>query len=269
MDENTNTQTSSTEPVVESAPVNTSSDQVTRVEAVPDTNTETTENTEPDTNTETPTEETQTETAQTETNTETPTEDTNTEEYLSAEQLAALRESSQYQPTDQEVDLTDEYGYIDPVKLQNFLAENNKRVFESAVRAVEARAEAERIETQAWEKIRQSYPELKENPNLEQALRGARIADLAAGGDGNIHRIAKDFMKPIRDSKVEAIESVNRNITQQKALETNVQESAAPERPAPSLMSQLRSALNAGDHAKAQEIRNAIRMERIRDTTKE
>lgn len=269
MNESTNTPASSEasvevsqaahEAVHESAPVNTSSDQQTRV-AEPETN--------PEINTETPTVETDTDT-----NTETPTTETNTEDsadedYLTAEQLQDLRDRTQYQAEDQEVDLVDEYGYIDPKKLQSFMVENNQRVFEQAVKAVEAKSQAERVETQSWEKIHQSYPELKESPGLEQALRGARIADLSAGGDGNIHRIAQEFMKPIRDSKVQAVEETNRNISKQEALSTHVQESAAPERPAPSLMSRLRTALSNGDQAQAQEIRNAIRMERIRDTTK-
>ena len=273
MDENTNTVTPN-EPVVESAPVNTASDQVQiNREAAADTNTNTetpTENTE----TKTETTENQTDTPQTETNTENQTEDTNTETqteegaYLTAEQLRELRDSGQYQPPEEEADLTDEYGYIDPKKLQSYLNQRDEQVFNSAVRAVEARTEAEKIETEAWQSIHSTYPELKENAALEQALRGARIADLAAGGDGNIHRIAQDFMKPIRDSRIKAVEDVNRQITEQKALETHAQESAAPERPAPSLMSQLRGALESGDRQKAQEIRNAIRMERIRDTTK-
>lgn len=277
MNESTNTPASSEasvemsqaahEAVHESAPVNTSSDQMTRVEA-PKTETENQTDTQTNTENQTDTPETDTDT-----NTETPTTETNTEDstdgdYLTPEQIQALREQTQYQPEDQEVDLVDEYGYIDPKKLQSFMVENNQRVFEQAVKAVEAKAQAERIETQSWEKIHQSYPELKESPGLEQALRGARIADLAAGGDGNIHRIAQEFMKPIRDSKVQAVEETNRSISKQEALSTHVQESAAPERPAPSLMSRLRTALENGDQAQAQEIRNAIRMERIRDTTK-
>lgn len=209
------------------------------------------------------------ESTETQETTEESTETTETEDYVSAEELAELQQLTQYQPDEMEVDLVDEYGYIDPAKLQNFMAENNQRVFEKAVTAVKAQQRAETIETKTWERLHNDYPELKENPTLETALRGARIADMVAGGDGDLRRIAQDFMKPIRDNKVKAVEDVNRKITQQESLETFTPETASPEeKPAPSLMSQLQTALRNGDQEEAQRLRHAIRKERIHDTTK-
>lgn len=258
MNENTNDTTSSVDtPSYDSAPVDTSSDQSVAEEpqvAAPAAE-------------EAPQEETPA--AEEPTSEEQPNEPEKEDRGVTAAELEELRKKSQYQAAEIEADLLDEYGYVDPKKLEGFLAENNKRVFEQAVQAMEARQEAKEIETKTWESIYKKYPEVKEKESLEKALRGARIADIVAGGDGDITRIATEFMAPIRDSKVAAIESVNRKISEQKSLETNVQEAATPERPAPSLMSQLKSALASGDTAKAQQVRNAIRMQRIHDTTKE
>lgn len=263
MNEDTNTETTQVEPVVESAPVETSADQVqiNRPDTT-DTNTNTEESQTPDTQTDTKTPNTETETVETET-------DTETKERVTVEDLEELDELSKVPSPDEAPDLTDEYGYVDPNKLMQYLEKRDQEVAEHAVKTFDARQRAERIEKETWDNVYKDFPEVKTNETLEKALRGARILDITSGGDGDLARLASELVKPLRDSKVEAIEDVNRKITQQESLANNVQAAAAPEPgPGPSLMSQLRTALADGDHGRAQEIRNAIRMERIRDTTK-
>lgn len=119
------------------------------------------------------------------------------------------------------------------------------------------------MEADTWSGIKEAYPEIADNSTLTNALKGARIQDLLAGGDGDLNRLASDIVGPIRENRIKAVEEVNKTLTDQKKLETFTPENAAPETQPVSLMGQLQAAVAAGDSAAAQALRHAIRKERI------
>lgn len=183
---------------------------------------------------------------------------------LTPEKLEELSRAQHYQPQAQDVDILDEFGNLDPAKFQSFMRDNNASVFEQAVNAVSARGEAEKIESATWDNLRGEYSnELNDNPGLEKVLRGARIQDIIAGGDGDLNRLAKEVIGPMRKSAIQAVEDVNRQVSEAEELSTYKPQNSAPQKQAAPLMTQLREALQAGDHGKAQQIRHAIRKERI------
>lgn len=185
---------------------------------------------------------------------------------LTPDMMAELEKAQRYQPGEVEFDIFDEFGNVDPTKFGQFMADNNSKVFEQALKGVKAYTQAEQIENGTWEKARTDYPELngEQGPALEKALRGMRIVDVTQGGDGNISRIAKEFLGPLRASAIKAQEDVNRSVTDMEQLSTVYKpDAASPERPAADLMTQLRTAVQNGEGARAKELRHAIRKERI------
>lgn len=187
--------------------------------------------------------------------------------FLTREDLETLAKAQSYQPSEVDVDIFDEFGSLDPAKFAAFMIENNQRVMQQATNAVETNARYERIETQAWESVKSNYPEISDNPTLEQAVRGARIQDILSGGDGDLNRLAKSFIDPIRRGKIQAVEDTNRQVTEQEQLQTFRSDNAVPAPAAKPLMNQLREALAAGDTERANHLRHAIRKERIYGTT--
>lgn len=189
---------------------------------------------------------------------------------LDAERLDALRAAQTYKPGDAQVDILDEFGNIDPEKFGAFMAQNNESVFNQAVNATKSYGETERIETQAWEDVYRDYPEIAKGSPLETALKGARLQDVIDGGTGDLSELAKQITAPIRDAKIAAVESANKQVTQTKidGAATPTKD-ASPEAPAtPNNMDKLRAAIKDGRHDEAARIRHAIRRERIFDTTK-
>lgn len=197
---------------------------------------------------------------------DTPVEDAPVEEPASDYDGARFKElldAQKYQAEEVTLDFYDEYGNIDQAKFGEFLQQNNQKVFEQATQAAMAKVEAQQIEEKLWNDVYTNYGEIKDNPALETALRGARIQDMVAGGDGDLTRLAKEIVAPIRQNKIKAIEDVNRSITEQKKLETFTPDAATPAPAAVPLMTQLKQALDAGDSERAQTLRHAIRKERI------
>lgn len=184
-------------------------------------------------------------------------------ETMDTERLAELAKASNYNPADTELDILDEFGNLDATKFGDFMRKNNESVFTQAVGAVQARNQAEQIENNAWNAVHEAYPELVENPSLEKAIRGARIQDLINGGKGDLNELAKGIVGPLRDNKIKAVEEVNRTIKKQENLGAAKPTTAQPEKVAPSLMTQLRTAITNGDNQAAQKIRHAILKERI------
>lgn len=182
-----------------------------------------------------------------------------------SDRLMDLLGKTKYTASDVELDIYDEYGNVDANKMGSFMAANNERVFQKAVDAVNAKNEARDIEDASWSLVHKDYPEVKDK-GLDTALRGARIQDLAAGGNGDLSRLAKDLVKPFRDSQIKAIEDVNRSVKEQDALATFKPVNATPEKTTPSNMQQLQTALKAGDTERATFLRHAIRKERIYGT---
>jgi len=165
-----------------------------------------------------------------------------------------------------DLDIVDEFGNFDGKKFSDFMAENNKNVFNQALDSFTAISEADKIENQAWESVNEAYPELKGNPTLEKAIRGARIQDILGGGTGDLIELAKGIIGPIRENKIKAVEEVNRTIEKQDNLQV-VKPTVAPvEQVTPTLMDQLKHALSVNDQQKANQIRHAIRKERIYGT---
>ena len=185
---------------------------------------------------------------------------------IDGEKLKALRETSRYKPTDMDLDIVDEFGNLDAEKFSEFMVKNNEAVFNQALTAVNANNQADRIENQAWEAVHKAYPELDKNPTLEKAIRGARIQDILSGGTGNLLELAKGVLGPIRENEIKAVESVNRTIEKQENLQVATPAVAPVERVAPTLMEQLKYALAQNDTQKANQIRHAIRKERIYGT---
>lgn len=179
------------------------------------------------------------------------------------EQITELAKAADYQPGEVEITFVDELGNFDPVAFGEFMQKNNASVFNQAIAATKARGELVQVEGDTWASIQQQFPEIAGNETLTSALRGARVQDVIAGGDGDLHRLAKDIVGPIRENRIKAVEDVNKTITDQKKLETFTPDNAAPERAEPTLMQQLQSAVQSGDTAKAQSLRHAIRKERI------
>lgn len=179
------------------------------------------------------------------------------------EQIQELAKAADYQPGEVEITFVDELGNFDPVAFGEFMKQNNASVFNQAIAATNARGELTQIEGDTWASIQQQFPEIAGNETLTKSLRGARIQDVMAGGDGDLHRLAKDIVGPIRENRIKAVEDVNKTITDQKKLETFTPDNAAPERAEPTLMQQLQSAVKSGDTEKATAIRHAIRKERI------
>lgn len=185
---------------------------------------------------------------------------------MDGERLKALRNAGKYKPTEMDLDIVDEFGNFDGKKFSDFMADNNKNVFNQALDSFTAISEADKIETQAWESVNQAYPELKGNPTLEKAIRGARIQDILGGGTGDLLELAKGIVGPIRENKIKAVEEVNRTIEKQDNLQV-VKPTVAPvEQVTPTLMDQLKHALSVNDQQKANQIRHAIRKERIYGT---
>lgn len=179
------------------------------------------------------------------------------------EQIVELAKRADYQPAEVQADFVDELGNFDPQKFGEFMRANNENVFNQAIQAANARTQLTQIETDTWGAVESKYPEITENPTIKSALRGARTQDVINGGDGDLERIAADIIGPMRQNKIDAVESVNRQVTEQKKLETFTPTNAAPDRAEPSLMSQLKSAVANGESEKAKSIRHAIRKERI------
>ncbi|MGV9002395.1 MAG: hypothetical protein ACOH18_05585 [Candidatus Saccharimonadaceae bacterium] len=179
------------------------------------------------------------------------------------EEITKLAEAADYRPGEIEVNFVDELGNFDPQAFGDFMKQNNQNVFNQAINAANARGQLVQIENDTWGQIKTDYPEVANNETLTSALRGARIQDLLAGGDGDLARLAKDIVGPIRENRIKAVEDTNRQITEQKKLETFTPENVAPDRAEPSLMSQLQAAVSSGDTQKAHSLRHAIRKERI------
>lgn len=179
------------------------------------------------------------------------------------ESILDLMGQQKYQETETNIDIFDEYGNLDPQKFASFLAENNKNVAEKAVSMMTATSKAQEMEETAWDKVYTDNPELKDNPTLEKALRGARIQDLVDGGDGDLSRLAKDLVAPLRTSQIKAQEDVARTVEDQEALSVTTPKNATTEPVQKSNMVLLREAISAGDTDRANQIRHAIRKERI------
>lgn len=183
------------------------------------------------------------------------------------EHLQALHAAQQYQSEDVEIDFVDEHGFFDAKKFQDFMVQNNQRVYSQAVEASKAYDQAGKAEEAAWSKVNQTYPEI-EKYGLDAALRGARIQDLTAGGDGDLARLAKDLAAPFRQNAIDAVEKANKVVEEAESLETLKPTNATPPKQEPSLMSQLKSAVDSGDAEAATRIRHAIRKQRIYGTDK-
>lgn len=179
------------------------------------------------------------------------------------EEINKLAEAADYRPGEIEVTFVDELGNFDPQAFGEFMKQNNQNVFNQAINAANARGQLVQIENDTWAGIKKDFPEVAGNETLTSALRGARIQDLLAGGDGDLNRLAKDIVGPIRENRIKAVEDTNRQITEQKKLETFKPENAAPEKAEPTLMSQLQQAVASGDTQRAHTLRHAIRKERI------
>lgn len=239
--------------VVESAPVDTSTPDDTTAPEAEDTQPEAA----PAEATEAPAEEATAETTQVE------------EDELSLptiDNIKAINEANEYQPTEVELDITDEYGNLDPKKFQAFMAQNNQQVRDQTLAAMQKRDSAMAAEDAAWEKVYEAYPEIKDN-NLDNALRGARIQDITAGGDGDLARLARELAAPFRQAKIDATEKANKTVEEAESLETLTPTAATPPKEAPSLMTQLKTALAEGDTETANRVRHAIRKQRIHDTS--
>lgn len=179
------------------------------------------------------------------------------------EQIEQLAKQADYVPQEVEINFLDELGNFDPQKFGEFMAENNKNIFNQALQAGNARTQLTQVEQDTWAHVEKDFPEIAGNDTLTKALRGARIQDIIAGGDGDLTRLATDIVGPIRDNRIKAVEDANQNITDQKKLETFTPEGASTEAPTLSLMQQLQVAVQSGDTQKATSLRHAIRKERI------
>lgn len=188
---------------------------------------------------------------------------------IDAKFLQNLKSETQYQATDIETDILDEYGNLDPKKFSEFMVKNNEHVFNQAITAVEARKNAVDIESQSWDDVYKEYPEVKDNESLESAIKGARLQDIISGGSGDLKELAKKIVAPMRKNKIEAIESVNKTIKSQESLSSFKPEVAATEKVSPSLLEQLKQARLSGDNDLASRITHAIRIERIYGKAKE
>lgn len=201
---------------------------------------------------------------------ETPAEAETQEEELhipTVEHVKALTEAQQL-PQDSELpDLTDEYGNFDVNKFMQYQRDRDQKILEHAMNVSTAREEAIQAENAAWDKVYEAYPEIKDH-NLDNALRGARIQDITAGGDGDLARLAKDLAAPFRAAKIKAVEDANKAVEEAESLETFKPSNATPPQEAPSLMSQLQTAVRDGDSELASQLRHAIRKERIYGTDK-
>ena len=238
--------------VVESAPIDTSTPDETTAPEVEETPTEEV----PAETSEAPAEETHAEAAPA----ETPEEELR---LPTIDHIKAMQEAQDYQPSAEvEVDILDEFGNLDPKKFQDFMTKNNQDIFEKATQAVEARSGAQAAEDAAWDKVHEVYPEIKEY-NLDAALRGARIQDITAGGDGDLARLARDLAGPFRQAKIKATEDINKVVEEAESLETlKPTEVTPPKEPLP-LMAQLKAAVAEGDTETAQRLRHEIRKQRI------
>lgn len=179
------------------------------------------------------------------------------------EQIEQLAKQADYVPQEVEINFLDELGNFDPQKFGEFMAENNKNIFNQALQAGNARTQLTQVEQDTWAHVEKDFPEIAGNDTLTKALRGARIQDIIAGGDGDLTRLATDIVGPIRDNRIKAVEDANQNITDQKKLGTFTPEGASTEAPTLSLMQQLQVAVQSGDTQKATSLRHAIRKERI------
>lgn len=179
------------------------------------------------------------------------------------EQIQQLADQADYRPQEVDINFLDELGNFDPQKFGEFMAENNKQVFNQALQAGNARTQLTQVESDTWAHVEKDFPEIAGNDTLTKALRGARIQDIIAGGDGDLSRLATDIVGPIRENRIKAVEDANKTITDAKKLETFTPEGASVEAPSLSLMQQLSVAVQSGDTAKAQTLRHAIRKERI------
>lgn len=177
--------------------------------------------------------------------------------------IKAMQQAQAYQPgAEVEVDILDEFGNVDPAKFQAFMAKNNQDVYEKATQAIEARSSAQAAEDAAWDKVHEVYPEIKDN-NLDNALRGARIQDITAGGDGDLARLARELAAPFREAKIKATENANKTIEEAESLATLAPTTVTPPKEAKPLMTQLREALAGGDNETANRLRHEIRKQRI------
>lgn len=199
---------------------------------------------------------------------ETPTEEEPTP-VPTADYLKRLHEAQQFEAPTEAPDIFDDYGNVDPTKFAAYQAQRDAQVFEKAVNAVNAKAEAQQAELAAWDSVYSNYSEVKDSEVLQNALRGARIQDLSSGGDGDLNRLAKGLVAPFREAKIKATEAVNKTVEEAESLETAKPSAATPPQQAPSLLSQLNAAVANGDQEQAQRIRHAIRKERIYGKTKE
>lgn len=179
------------------------------------------------------------------------------------EEIQELAKRADYIPQEVEINFLDELGNFDPQKFGEFMAQNNQNIFNQALQAGNARTQLTQVEQDTWAHVEKDFPEISGNDTLTKALRGARIQDLIAGGDGDLTRLATDIVGPIRDSRIKAVEDANQNITDQKKLETFTPEGASTEAPTLTLMQQLQTAVQSGDTQKATSLRHAIRKERI------
>lgn len=209
-----------------------------------------------------------------ETPTEAPTESVETppeepaHQPITAEHLQRLHEAQQLEPVTEAPDIFDDYGNVDPNKFNDYLNQRDARVFEQATYAATVREETQKTEQTAWDTVYSEYGEIKDNPALQNALRGARIQDLTAGGDGDLARLAKELVAPFRTAKIQATEAINKTVSEAEALETTKPTAATPPKEAPSLVHQLKAAIADGDTQRAQSIRHAIRKEQIYGKTK-
>jgi hypothetical protein len=249
--------------VVPSDPVNTSS--AAPVEPVTDAPTETPTEAPADAPVEAPTE-APADAAPTEAPAPAPVEAPTPEEPTAtptADYIKRLHESQQFEAGTEAPDIFDDYGNIDPTKFATYQSERDSYVFNKALEAVNTREQAQQAESAAWEAVHANYAEIKDSPALENALRGARIQDISAGGDGDLSRLAKEIVAPFREAKIKATEAVNKTVEEAETLETIKPTAVTPPAQAPSLMAQLNAAIANGDTEQAQRVRHAIRKARI------
>lgn len=112
----------------------------------------------------------------------------------------------------------DEYGNIDPEKMQEYLQARDEHM----VKVAEATAQNAMFENtylqREWQDVGSAYPEIVENESLRTMAENIRTADALRGGEGSLMAAAEQIVA-IRKAEREAGKAeAQTNITRQKTV---------------------------------------------------
>lgn len=151
----------------------------------------------------------------------------------------------------------DEYGNIDPEKMQEYL----QAFSEHSMKAAEATTQNAMFENtymqREWQDVGSAHPEIVENESLRTMAENLRTADALRGGEGSLMKAAEQIAEIRKMEREAGRAEAQTNITRQKSVSltsspraTNIDAQKT---------SNLRKAANAGDeNARLQLLGNLI-----------